>query len=289
MELGLSIRQACTQTRSAVRDGCLERCHDADAGAGAGVHGVESDAMRILLTSDLHYKLRQYDWLLQGATQFDAVVVAGDHLDVVSVVPGEVQVAALSATLVRLATLVPVLACSGNHDLNARNAAGEKTADWLDALRSPRLAVDGDSVCIAGTLFTVCPWWDGPHAQAAVQQQIQLAASRRSEASTGRWVWVYHAPPQGALSWNGRRHYGDPMLPGLVAEHRPTAVLCGHIHEAPFRSGGAWAERIGTTWLFNPGQQIGDVPARVEIDFAAGSATWKSLAGTETLVLHEGQ
>jgi predicted phosphodiesterase len=34
--------------------------------------------MRILLTSDLHYKLRQYDWLLGAGTGFDAVVIAGD-------------------------------------------------------------------------------------------------------------------------------------------------------------------------------------------------------------------
>ena len=37
--------------------------------------------MRILLTSDLHYKLRQFDWLFQAAPDFDAVVIAGDHID----------------------------------------------------------------------------------------------------------------------------------------------------------------------------------------------------------------
>ncbi len=31
--------------------------------------------MRLLLTSDLHYKLRQYDWLLAKAATFDAVVL----------------------------------------------------------------------------------------------------------------------------------------------------------------------------------------------------------------------
>ena len=34
------------------------------------------------------------------------------------------QVAALSTTLARLSGLVPVLACSGNHDLNSRNVVG---------------------------------------------------------------------------------------------------------------------------------------------------------------------
>lgn len=238
--------------------------------------------MRILLTSDLHYRLRQYDWLCRAAAAFDAVVVAGDHIDVVSAVPGEVQIAALSATLARLAASVPVLVCSGNHDLNARNIAGEKTADWLDELRGPRLAVDGDSVCIGGTLFTVCPWWDGPHAQAAIERQLDAAAQRRGEAVDGRWVWVYHAPPQGLLSWTGRRHFGDSLLPDLIARHAPSAVLCGHIHEAPFKADGGWVDRIGSTWLFNAGQQIGDVPARIEIDLAAATATWISLAGVDT-------
>lgn len=237
--------------------------------------------MRILLTSDLHYKLRQYDWLLGAASQFDAVVVAGDHLDVASAVPSEVQIAALSASLAQVAERVPVLVCSGNHDLNARSAAGEKTANWLDAMRQDRLAVDGDTLRVADTWFTVCPWWDGPHAQAEVERLLEHAAARRAEAGGGRWIWVYHAPPEGALSWTGKRHYGDPLLPQLIARHRPDAVLCGHIHEAPFKAGGGWAERVGRTWLFNAGRQIGDVPARVEIDFGAQTATWFSLAGVE--------
>ena len=37
--------------------------------------------MRILLTSDLHYKLRQYDWVIGNAAAYDAVVIAGDHID----------------------------------------------------------------------------------------------------------------------------------------------------------------------------------------------------------------
>lgn len=245
--------------------------------------------MRVLLTSDLHYRLRQYDWLLAAADGFDAVVVAGDHVDIGSAVPTQVQIAALSASLEQLAQRRPVLVCSGNHDLNARSAAGEKTADWLTPLRRASLAVDGDTLLVSGTLFTVCPWWDGPHAQAQVEQQLALAAARRGESQDGRWVWLYHAPPEGPLSWNGRRHLGDPLLPELIARHAPDAVLCGHIHEAPFRAGGGWAERIGTTWLFNPGRQIGDVPAHIEIDFSQGTATWRSLAGVEQRSLRDGQ
>jgi hypothetical protein len=63
--------------------------------------------MRILLTSDLHYRLRHYDWLLAAASSFDAVVIAGDHIDGASPVPDRVQIAPLSASLAALAQKKP--------------------------------------------------------------------------------------------------------------------------------------------------------------------------------------
>jgi len=236
--------------------------------------------MRVLLTSDLHYKLRQYDWLIGAAHHFDAVVVAGDHIDAMLPVPAQVQFAALTASFAAVAGKSRLLVCSGNHDLNAWTE-GEKTADWLAASRTSTLAVDGDTVLIGDTLFTVCPWWDGPLAQARVEKLLADAAQRRAT----RWVWIYHAPPPGPLSWTGKRHYADAVLARLIGQHAPTAVLCGHIHEAPFKADGSWIDRMGTTWLFNAGRQIGDVPARIEIDFGRLSARWVSLAGVEDRAL----
>ena len=228
--------------------------------------------MRILLTSDLHYRLRQYDWLLNAAPHFDAVVIAGDHIDAHSSLAGAVQIAALSATFSALAQKSRVLVCSGNHDLNAWNGQGEKVANWLDPVRSDALAVDGDTVRIDGTLFTVCPWWDGPQARVDVERMLERAADQRD----GRWIWVYHAPPEGLLSWTGKRHYGDSVLPELIRRFSPTAVLCGHIHEAPWAPDGAWAAQIGTTWVFNAGSLPGPVPPHVVIDTDAGVARWNA-------------
>lgn len=233
--------------------------------------------MRILLTSDLHYRLRQYDWITQAASRFDAVVIAGDHLDAGLPVPSHVQIAALRASFAAVGRRSQLLVCSGNHDLNVRNAAGEMTADWLDAVRGEGVAVDGDTTQVRDTLFTVCPWWDGPEGQASVERLLESASKLRR----GRWVWVYHAPPAGLLSWTGKRHFGDPLLPILIERHHPDAVLCGHIHEAPFRADGSWVDRIGTTWLFNPGHQLGDVPSRVEIDFSKKHAQWITSEGAE--------
>ncbi|MES3000732.1 MAG: metallophosphoesterase [Pseudomonadota bacterium] len=233
--------------------------------------------MRLLLTSDLHYRLRHYDWLIGAASAFDAVVIAGDHIDSASIVPDGVQIAALSASLEAIARKAPLLVCSGNHDLNGRSMHGEKIADWLAGLRSAALAVDGDTVKIGDTLFTACPWWDGPHAREGIAALLEEAAKQR----TGRWVWLHHAPPEGPLAWTGKRFFGDEALPALIARHAPTAVLCGHIHEAPYKKGGSWVDRIGDTWLFNAGNQIGDIPARIEIDFGENIARWITMEGVE--------
>jgi hypothetical protein len=64
-------------------------------------------------------------------------------------------------------------------------------------------------------------------------------------------------------------------------------VFCGHIHQSPFRSGGSWVDRVGDTWVFNPGRQIGPVPTHVVVDTDAGTAMWFSLAGNEVVSLRE--
>src|SRR6185436_6053638 len=99
--------------------------------------------MKILLTSDLHYKLRQFDWLFHAAPDFGAVVIAGDHIDAQSSLPGAVQISALSATFAALAQNSRLLVCSGNHDLNAWNGQGEKVANSLEPVRANAPAVDG--------------------------------------------------------------------------------------------------------------------------------------------------
>ena len=233
--------------------------------------------MKLLLVSDLHYTLPQFDWVVRQASHYDAVVLAGDHLSTTVAVPIRAQIAAVRATVRRLATITRVLVCSGNHDLNALNAAGEKTADWLAELREHGAVVDGDSVRIDATVLTVLPWWDGPVARAATEKQ--LVATDRTDAR--RWIWIHHAPPRSMLSWTGARHYGDETVAAWIDRWTPDLVLCGHIHQAPFTPDGSWIDRRGATWMFNPGRQPGPVPTSIEIDLDAGVAQWRSLAGSD--------
>ena len=240
--------------------------------------------MRCLLVSDLHYTLKQFDWLEHVAPLFTAVVIAGDHLDISSTVALDAQVVVVLKYLRRLTEKTTLLVSSGNHDLNARNADNEKVARWMSRVRQLGIATDGDRVEIGDTLFTICPWWDGPQSCRAVGAQL----ARDAEQRRGRWVWVYHGPPEPSpVSWTGQKYYGDTELVQWIEQHQPDIVLTGHIHQAPFRSGGSWVDRLGRTWVFNAGRQIGPIPTHVILDTEAQRAMWFSLAGNEFVPLDQ--
>jgi len=238
--------------------------------------------MKFLLVSDLHYALKQYDWAAAVAPAFDVVVIAGDHLDIASQLDGSVQIIVILKYLKLLAERTRIIASSGNHDLDLRDDTGEKVARWMNKVRQLGIPTDGDTVAFDGTLVTICPWWDGPSAKQAVQAQIERDAAKPKEC----WVWVYHAPPQGSpTSWDGHRFYGDTELAAWIETYKPDIVFAGHIHQAPFRKGGSWVDRIGPTWVFNCGQQIGPTPTHVIVNTDAREAAWFSLAGAELVRL----
>jgi predicted phosphodiesterase len=243
-----------------------------------------ASSVRILLVSDLHYTLPQLDWVVRVAPSYDLVVLAGDCLDISSAVPLDAQSVVLLRYLSLLKAAGTVAVCSGNHDLTGPDAQGEQSALWLADARAAGVPTDGDSLQFGETLVTICPWWDGPLGRAALEARLADEATRRPE----RWIWIYHWPPMGSPTcWTGRRHYGDADVAAWIDRHGPDIVLAGHVHEPPFKPAGSWADRIGDTWVFNAGRQIGPVPAHIEIDLAAGSASWRSMMGMEELQLSD--
>lgn len=235
--------------------------------------------MRILLVADLHYTLQQFDWVVGNAGMFDLVVLAGDHLDISSPVPLDAQSVVIMQYATSISAVAPLAMSSGNHDLTGPDAAGEQCALWLDEARALEIPTDGDSLEIGDTLVTICPWWDGEIGKAAVAALLARDSARRPR----RWIWIYHWPPMSSPTcWTGRRHYGDSDVLGWIEEHQPDVVLTGHVHQSPFKPDGGWTDRIGRTWVFNAGRQIGPVPARVELDLDTDDAVWASLMGHET-------
>jgi len=232
--------------------------------------------MRILFVADLHYSLKQFDWLLANAGNYDLAVIGGDLLDLASALDPDVQIAIVEKYFGLLRQRVPLVVSSGNHDGDSRNAADESIATWLSASRAERLHVDGDTFVLGDTTITACPWWDGEVSRGELEAQLERAAA----TVTGRWVWIHHAPPEGArTSWTGRKFVGDEFLRGWIDRFQPDFVLSGHIHNSPFYEAGSWIDRIGRTWVFNPGRQPGAEPTSITLDLAAMTAEWSSMEG----------
>ncbi|MDX1950804.1 MAG: metallophosphoesterase [Verrucomicrobiota bacterium] len=234
--------------------------------------------MKLLFVADLHYALKQFDWLAANASNYDVVVIGGDLLDLSSALDLDVQIVVMGKYFTRLRQLTKLVVSSGNHDGDSRNAADESVARWLLEAKAPWLFVDGDSVEIDGTLITVCPWWDGPVSRAELEGQI----ARDALKTKSKWIWIHHAPPdRSRVSWTGKQFGGDEFLSEWIAQYQPDLVLSGHIHNAPFYSDGSWIDRLGRTWIFNPGRQIGACPSCLSFDLERMTAAWISVEGQE--------
>jgi len=239
--------------------------------------------MRCLFVADLHYSLPQFDWLLKAAAGYDLVVLAGDALDISSIVDFRAQTLVVGKYLHRLAGVTRLIVCSGNHDLDSRGEAGEKVARWIQEARALNIAIDGDGLVIDDTLFTICPWWDGPVVRGTLLAQLEADALRRQGK---RWVWIHHAPPiNSPTSWTGSKSLGCKDVEQWIKQYSPDIVVAGHVHQSPFVNNGSWADRIGTTWVFNAGHQYGAPPAYVVLDTDVGEAVWVSAMGVQTVRL----
>ena len=228
----------------------------------------------MLFVADLHYGLKQFDWLIANAPGFDAVLIGGDLLDLSSALDIETQIIVVEKYLNRISSNARLLVSSGNHDGDARNASDESVCRWLQDLRDDHLHVDGESVMLGEMLLTICPWWDGPETRAEVEELLTRDASRPNQ----KWIWIHHAPPAGSsVCWTGRKSAGDEALADWIQRFSPDVVLSGHIHNAPFYAEGSWIDRIGDTWVFNVGRQIGPQPSFVILDFDKMSARWISV------------
>lgn len=238
--------------------------------------------MKILAVSDLHFGLTQFDWVVAQAPDYDLVIIAGDLLDIGGHLDLDSQITVVVKYLRTISTRTRLVVCSGNHDGDEKNASEEYIARWLQRVRAAGLVVDGAGIDLNGVRLSVCPWWDGPATRETMRAFLRTEHARAPKP----WLWVHHAPPDGVgVSWTGKAHAGDAFLVETINELTPDFVFSGHIHNSPFRSGGGWAARIGRTWVFNPGKQLGAPPTYIELDLGKNSARWVSQAGVEEIQL----
>ena len=236
--------------------------------------------MKILVVSDLHYSLKQFDWLGASHAGYDLIIIAGDLMELGSYVEPDIQAAVVEQYFRRICGATPMVVCSGNHDL-VDEGDGTRTTDWLADLAIPGLVVD--TGCFENKKIRILsfPWWE----QEAERETINswLAAQHRPDDRRAVF-WVHHAPPRGTkTSWNGRLDLGDDTLLAWIERYAPDLVFSGHVHNAPYYPDGSWIDRIGNTVITNGGRQTGEVPATIVVEVDDGSLTWCGMEGR-----HEG-
>lgn len=238
--------------------------------------------MKYLVVADLHYSLPKYDWVLSVADRFDAVIIAGDHLDIASTVDWRAQTVVIRKYLDLIAQKSRLITCSGNHDLDSRDASGEKVARWVRDFSRRGIPSDDASFVMDDVLFTICPWWDGPKARERVGALLAADALKPKT----RWFWLHHAPPdKSPTSWTGQRYFGDAELVEWIEQYAPDIVFSGHVHQSPFARDGSWVDRINTTWVFNAGHTYGAPPPHIILDTRNNEAVWFSDAGVQSVKL----
>lgn len=237
-------------------------------------------SVRILYSADLHYALRQFDWMGRQVPAFDLAVLAGDLLDISSAVDLEVQEVVVQKYLRKFSEERTLLVSSGNHDIQQVSPEGERTAEWMESLEGPTLISDYSWYEEDEVLFTICSWWDGPVTRSRVEKLLEEGAARPKKT----WVWLHHNPPAGTpVAWTGKKDVGDPVVVEWIKRYSPDLVFSGHIHNAPFFEQGGWYARLGNSWAFNPGKQPGEEPARIIVDLKSRRAEWFSVEGIESV------
>ena len=93
--------------------------------------------MKLLFVADLHYALKQFDWVAANASGFGAVIIGGDLLDLASFLDLDVQIVVIEKYLNRLRSHTQLIVSSGNHDTDRRNESGEAIAHWLREVEGP--------------------------------------------------------------------------------------------------------------------------------------------------------
>lgn len=246
--------------------------------------------MRVLLTSDLHGDPVKLSWLRDSAPPHDALLVAGDHLDIFSSLNAPAQQKrALSWAAEIVKSGRSIAWCSGNHDFfeGEDSPMEEASPRWMrEVADSDRWITDGQSRILPagrGTLVvTTLPWpvtgnsvalpsGDSMGFESYVTSLIRKGRSLR-ERHQVPWIILMHEPPIDTALAVDYLATEAAFTRRIIESAQPDFSLHGHIHEAPTRNGGSWREQIGTTVCFNAGQSpLGELPQYILLDWRAGN------------------
>jgi hypothetical protein len=94
--------------------------------------------MTMLFVADLHYALKQFDWLVANATSFDPIIIGGDLLDLGSALDFDVQIMVVEKYLGRIRQQARLLSARA---ITMAIAVAPRTNRWRNGFASARRMV----------------------------------------------------------------------------------------------------------------------------------------------------
>ena len=188
--------------------------------------------MRILVVSDLHYRLPHFDWLVEAATRPTPWCRRRPRRRGQPGPPRRPDRRPRATTSTMLAERTTVFVASGNHDLDGPGATASRWRRGCGASSRRGLHVDGSSRRRRRHPASPCARGGTGRSPAT-----RSASSWPGLPSTGRPAGCGSTTrPRRALPLclDGRRTFPDHELAEWIAQHRPDFVFCGHIHQSPW-------------------------------------------------------
>jgi len=179
--------------------------------------------VRILVVSDLHYRLAHYDWLVRAADGVHVVALVGDLADVVSPVPLELQVVVVEKCLGLPSDRAVVLVASGNHDLDGPGATESRLPAGCNGPGPVRSTSTGPASRSAGSGSPSAP---GGTVPSRVSRWSGSWSRRRTTDRTGQTAASTSIRPASCVA----------EVTGRCLPERPSAVR-GRLHPMTRRRG----------------------------------------------------
>jgi hypothetical protein len=189
--------------------------------------------MKLLLTADLHFRLHWFRWLIEQAPSYDLVCIAGDLLDMFNAETRLEQARQVRTLIRKLADLVPVAVCSGNHDNAGRLVShdGASVYEWfLDLGTHRNIITDGSTQKLENLIVTAVPY----HCSRQ-EKSIWLDRGSIIRKQTGM-PWIVHPILQNAWDhgeWSAGRRWSQ--TPGRI--RLPRRVRRSLHYRAPINTG----------------------------------------------------
>jgi Icc-related predicted phosphoesterase len=230
--------------------------------------------------------------LLKEASRYDAIVIAGDLLDMFQDLPPQIDFLRDWVAKMKVAG-TPLFLCDGNHDFNSTALAWstdpkeKHSPEHAAFIHRARLAehwmhalVDEGACVVSGMVkrfpdldnLIVTSLYYGRENEEANASLLEEGAQLRRASRGSTWMVLHHEPPVGLI---GSPDLGNLLFGDWIEEYQPKISLSGHDHDSPAING-VCCTRMNLSYAFNPGHNPeANRPSHIVVDTQTMKFAWR--------------